>query len=147
MCITDPDHKTKRHRGYLGCDRCGGKPLLQRGRRALVVTTTPIILTHLLIPALIPGPRRYSADWCQNDHLCSTSPRTCPAPTYNNRPLSSMHLHHKATRISQFSRSWGFQILGFRTQGFRLQRCRARNSIPTSHSCSETGIFFSLVGV
>ena len=146
MCITDPGHKTKRPRDCLGCDQCGGRPPRRQDRGAAVVTITPTILTRPQIQALIPGPRRYSADWYQSDRLCSISPRTSPAPTYNNPLLSSIHPHRKTTCITRCSRIWGSRILGSRTQWFRLQRCRAHNLIMTSRSCSETEIFFNLAG-
>lgn len=148
MCITDPGHKTKRRRDCLGCDQYGGKHPRRRGRRASpVVTITRIILTRLLIPALILGHRRCSADWYQSGRLCLIYPRTCPGRAYNNRLLSLTRPRHKITYITRSSRSWGSRISGFPTQRFHLQRCQTRNLIPTSRSFSETEIFFSLVGV
>ena len=119
-CITDPGHKTKRHRDYLGCDQCGGKPPRKQGRGAAVVTITPTILTRPLIRAPILGPRRYSADSYQSDYLCLISPRRWQAPIFNNPLLSSIHPRLKTMCITHFSQSWGSRILGFRIQWFRL---------------------------
>ena len=145
MCITGLGHKTERCHDCLGYGRCGGKPLRQQGRRVSLLTITPIILIHPLIPIL--RPQRCSAGYSQSDHRCLISPRTCPTPTYNNHLLFSTRPRHKTTCTIRFLLSWDSQISVLLIQRFRLQRCRTRNLIPTSRSCSETGVFLNLVGV
>lgn len=141
MCTRGPDPKIGSCRDCLGYGRCGGKPLQRQGRKASLPTITRIILTHPLIPAQKLRPRRFSAD-----HLYLTFPLTCQTPTYNNRPLlSSIHLRHKRTCTSRFSLSWASQISELRTQRSRFQKCRMRNLVPTSRSCSGTETFLNLV--
>lgn len=149
MCIIDLGHKIGSSRDCLGYGRCGGKPLQQQDRRAsLVATVTLIILTHLLILAPTLHPQKFFADWSQSNHQCSIFPQTCPMLTSNNRLLPfSTHPHHKIMCITQFSRSWGSRISGFRTQQFRLQMRRTHNLTLTSRSCSGTETFLNSVGV
>lgn len=143
MSIIDPAHKTEKLRDCPGYGQCGGRRLLQQGRRAsLAATVILIILIHPLIPAPRLHPRRYSVDY-----RCSISPQTCLTPTFSNRLLSSTPPHHRIMRIIPFLRRWGSQILEFRTQHFHLQICQTHNLILTYRSCSGTEVFRNLVGV